>query len=240
MCKVSLIIPAYNVEKFIGKCLENCLEQTYSNIEIIVINDGSTDQTKKVIDEYKEKDNRVILIDKKNEGVSEARISGFNKATGDYILFIDSDDWLELNAIELLVNKQKESQVDIICYDYKIIDENGKVEGKKDSIDKENFLKSILIGDSPYFWIKFIKRDFIISNNIKFPQKIGYCEDLAFSVSLAASNPKVEKLTEYLYCYYQRSNSVTKKINKNILDIKIATEFIIDILKSKNLYDDFQ
>ena len=105
MKKISVIVPIYNVEKYLEKCLESIINQTFINLEIILINDGSTDFSGSICEKYKNKDNRIILIHKKNEGLSAARNKGLSIATGDYISFVDSDDFLDLNMYEILYKK---------------------------------------------------------------------------------------------------------------------------------------
>lgn len=115
--KVSIIIPVYNVEQYLAQCLESVIQQTYSNLEIICVNDGSTDRSLEIVERYLEKDNRISVISQKNGGLSAARNTGIQKATGDYIQFLDSDDLLESNAIAQLVNTARKNKLDILLFD---------------------------------------------------------------------------------------------------------------------------
>ena len=119
--KISVIVPCYNVEGYIKKGLDSLINQTLKEIEIILINDGSTDDTINILREYEKKDKRIIIIDKKNEGVSKARNDGLKISTGEYIAFMDSDDWYELNTLELMYNKAKENDYDIVACDTQAI-----------------------------------------------------------------------------------------------------------------------
>ena len=114
--KVSAVVAAYNIDKYIEKCLESIINQTLANIEIIVVNDGSTDETLNIINKLSLKDKRLIVIDKANQGLIEARKSGLEAATGEYVLFIDGDDWLELEALDLLYKHASEHEYDIVMY----------------------------------------------------------------------------------------------------------------------------
>lgn len=125
MAKVSIIIAAYNIEDYIERCLISCMNQTFQDIEIIVVNDGSTDSTLEKINKCTYYDSRVKIIDKKNAGLIEARKSGFKIAKGEYILFIDGDDWIDLESIRILYNKAKENDYDIVCYKYLLKYEDG-------------------------------------------------------------------------------------------------------------------
>ena len=127
---ISIIIPIYNNEKFISRCLDSIINQTYKKIEIIIVNDGSTDKSLDVISKYEKKDNRIKVINKKNEGVSIARNIGIESSKGDYITFVDADDWLELDAIEKLYIEITEKNVDVVRGNYyinKFISDNANI-----------------------------------------------------------------------------------------------------------------
>ena len=111
--KITVIVPVYNVEHYLEKCLDSLINQTYKNLEIIVINDGSTDNSGEICQEYAQKDNRIVYIEKENGGLSDARNVGLDKMTGSYVTFIDSDDWVELDYVEILYKKIIEYQADI-------------------------------------------------------------------------------------------------------------------------------
>src|SRR5690625_983787 len=118
MAKVSIIVPIYNTEKYLRECIESLQNQTYNNIEIILVDDGSIDNSLSISQEYANKDKRIILKSIKNSGVSTARNIGLNLVSGNYIMFVDSDDWLEKNTVDVAVQKLKETQSDIIIWSY--------------------------------------------------------------------------------------------------------------------------
>ena len=118
---ISVIVPVYNVENYLDKCIESIVNQTYKNLEIILVDDGSLDSSSKICDEWAVKDNRIKVIHKTNGGVSSARNEGLKNANGDFIAFVDSDDWLELNMYEKLISKQKETNTDIVFSGYNMI-----------------------------------------------------------------------------------------------------------------------
>ena len=206
--KISVIIPIYNAEKTIKKCLTSILNQSYSNIEIILINDGSTDSSLKVCNDFASKDKRILVIDKKNEGSVKARLDGINNSTGDYITFVDSDDSINKKTFELLVNELKKSSFDIICFNsYKTLGkfsiirrisnthyfENNKVY-YGDKIRED--LVSAWMHGHPFpatLWVKIYKRELlnnigIYSKNISF-----FYDDLMtnFEVFLRANSVKL-------------------------------------------------
>ncbi len=116
--KISIIIPVYNVEEYLRQSMDSVVNQTYKNLEIICVNDGSPDNSLEILKEYEAKDNRIVLIDKKNEGVAAARNDAMKIATGDYMMFVDGDDWIELNACERLVGVMSEYEPDVVMYSY--------------------------------------------------------------------------------------------------------------------------
>lgn len=189
MVKISIIIPIYNVEKYLPECLDSIISQTFSDIEIICINDGSTDDSLKILQDYKKKDNRIIIIDKQNEGSGIARNIGLKKALGEYICFIDSDDWLENStSLEKMYNAAEKDCLDILifggysCYEKygKLIKWKGKYRLK--SLNKKYFknvfgaknIKKDIFKFPTTAWTKLYSREFLIKNEIKFqPIKVG-------------------------------------------------------------------
>lgn len=136
--KISVIIPVYNVEKYIRQCLESVINQTYKNLEIIIVNDGTKDNSMKIVEEYLS-DERIKIINKENGGLSSARNRGMEEATGEYIYFLDSDDWIELNTIEILVENSK--GVDIVGANFFYWDEIQKIKEKNKELLEENIIK---------------------------------------------------------------------------------------------------
>jgi glycosyltransferase involved in cell wall biosynthesis len=124
---ISIIIPVYNAEYFLNKCLNSIINQTYNRLEIIIVNDGSTDGSKEIIDTYSDEDERIIVIHKENGGIGSAYKVAFKIITGEYVLFVDSDDWLELNAIELLVNLSNKTNADMVLFGLREYDELGNI-----------------------------------------------------------------------------------------------------------------
>lgn len=241
MVKVSIIIAAYNIEDYIERCLISCMNQTFKDIEIIVVNDGSTDSTLEIINKCTYDDSRVKIIDKKNAGLIEARKSGFNIAKGEYILFVDGDDWIHLDTINILYNNAKEKDYDIVCYKYLLKYEDGreKIEWNNiDNIKNDSLLDLLFDGKITHtIWSKFIKRKFIIDNEIEFPEDISYGEDLALVYTLAMYKPSFKVVNEYLYYYYKRNDSLDSGISEKVCEIVYALRFIENKLIKNNLYD---
>ena len=241
--KVSVIIPAYNIEDYIGRCLESIIKQTLKDIEIIVVNDGSNDNTLAIINVFARKDNRIKIVDKKNKGSIEARKSGFKVANGEFILFIDGDDWIENDCLEILYDNVKKNNSDIVLYnafysydDRKEPFDTFRIKNMKNDIVTELFIGNI----SPVIWAKFIRREFINLSDIEFPNDISYAEDLALVSNLFINSPKISFCHKRLYNYYQRNDSITKISNSKILEINKAMNFIKDKLDKNRLNNKYK
>ena len=169
--KISIIVPVYNVEDYIERCLYSLVNQTYKNIEIIVINDGSTDKSLEIAKKFCEKDSRIKIYTKKNGGLSAARNFGLKKITGDYVMFVDSDDWLELKALKQLSKYMND--YDILCFNY-IIENNNNVEVVNPK--RFDFIPSVnnYILGQPSACTKMYKSSLFLDNNIKFDFKFCY------------------------------------------------------------------
>ena len=244
MPKISLIVAAYNIEYYIERCIESLLKQTFTDIEIVIVNDGSTDGTLDKIKSVIKDDNRVKLINKKNEGVVEARRTGLINSTGEYVLFIDGDDWIDTKTCEKCYKKLLEDNYDILYYGYWIAYDNKKnikVDIKEKVLNEKQFLKELLLVNiNGCLWTKIIRRSYLIDNNIGFPKDIIYGEDLAMSVEIACYKPKVACINQQFYYYYQRENSITNsKLTNQAFHIIKALEYIKEFMIKKNLFEEF-
>ena len=176
--KVSIIVPVYNNEKFLEKCLDSIINQSYKNLEILLINDGSKDNSLKIMRQYAKKDKRIIIIDKENEGVSKARNDGIRASSGEYITFVDSDDYIEFNEIEEMYKAIKENNVDMVRTNYQVRYKDSKKIDKGDlsSLSEKKlkekeirgiFLEKILDGSLPCFvYLFMIKRELLLKTNL--------------------------------------------------------------------------
>ncbi len=248
MPKVSLIVPVYNAENFLARCLDSICNQTFKDIEIICVNDGSTDNSLQILNEYSQKDSRIIVIDKKNEGVSAARNDAIRKSTGEYVSFVDADDWLENDAVEVLYEAIKEKQVDVVRANYfknksdKEIVEIGdmcELENICMFSKDENFAKQIMCNMYSgkllcYVWLLLIKRDVLLKTSL-FPIGIPYCEDVVFYTELLQNVESIYFLEKPIYHYYDNQTSCTRSRNyyvRNIYSLARAYEKIIEIIEN--------
>lgn len=236
---ITVIIPIYNVEKYLKKCIDSILHQTYQTMEIILIDDESTDESGSICDEYAKKDNRIKVIHKKNGGVSSARNAGLNNANGKYVAFIDADDYIENNMFEKMINQfEKNEKLDIVVCGTKNVDEDGNVlktsNMKVETIDNVTFLKEILNENkiNSVIWDKVFKRDLI--NKSRFNEKTKISEDLEFVINIIDRINEVEIIPDILYNWLVRKDSATKtKFNDNWKKEIIICENIINLTERK-------
>lgn len=216
--KVTIIVPVYNVEKYLRKCLDSLINQTYENLEIIVIDDGSTDSSGKICDEFSKKDDRVIAIHQKNAGVSVARNVGLDRMSGDYVTFVDSDDYLELNAIERFLEMMINEKADIVIAeattffkDRTVYYPNKVAEEYSTELIKEKILMDKL---GNHVATKFYEVE--LWEKIRFPAKLVY-EDFYVLPSVCVNAKKIIYRCEPLY-YYNRMNSTSLSSSWNDLN----------------------
>lgn len=239
MLKISIIVPVYNNEKFIGKCIDSLLNQTYSNIEIIIIDDGSTDNSNKIIDNYHRKFSNIFVIHKSNGGVSSARNIGIEYSTGEKIIFVDSDDYVEEDYVESLV-KDKDAKLNIVNYtrDYT----NGK---KKHQINTNENIENLSISEtmellvSPepfqgYLWNKCFDAKILRLYDIKFDEKIKICEDLLFCIQYTKHINYASYYHHEVYHYYINSESTMHNQSNDLSVLNAYTQIINITSEFKN------
>ncbi|MGN0383572.1 MAG: glycosyltransferase [Eubacterium sp.] len=219
---ISIIVPAYNIAEYLPRCLDSILSQTYKNLEVIVISDGSTDNTNKVIAKYAEKDSRIIPVFKDNSGVSDTRNKGLEIAKGDYIGFVDGDDYIEPEMYETLLNNLLENDADISHCGYQMVFPS-RVDyyyntGKKVIQDNRKGICDIIVGDyvEPSPCIKLYKKEVLAK--LKMPKNIKINEDVLFNFYAFCNSEKSIYEDKPFYHYILRKGSAaTSKINDNKL-----------------------
>jgi len=229
---ITVIIPVYNVEKYLNRCIESIINQTYKNLEIILVDDGSTDNSGKICDEYALKDNRIKVIHKQNGGVSSARNKGLEVATGEYIGFVDSDDYIEKDMYEYLYNG-------CVFFNAQISSCSTLFEGKViDKQKREFYIQKDFIENFNTFpcsvWNRLFKKDLIYG--LRFDEHIFFGEDLLFSFFAFFKSQKVCFLKENKYNYISNTNSLSRiKFNVKKLDCFKVTEIIKEFAKNNKL-----
>ncbi len=219
MTKVSIVVPTYNVENYIDKCLESLVNQTLKDIEIIIIDDGSNDKTLDKLEIWSKMDKRIVLMKNDKKGAASARNSGIKASSGEYISFVDSDDYCDYCMIEKLYNALIKTNADYVFCDYFINYPDGRIESCKIDIAIEQTTslmedKKLLFKVDPNIWNKLYKKKMLIDNNLKFNDAILKCHDVPFTTSVL-SVAKIVQVKECLYYYRaNRPNSITSHFNK--------------------------
>ena len=237
MPKVSVIVPIYNVEKYLEKCINSLLSQTLEDIQIILVNDGSKDNSGNIAKEY-EKNNkdRVIYVEKENGGLSDARNHGLKYATGDFIAFLDSDDYIEKNAYEEMYNKAIEENADYVECDF-IWEFHNKIRVDKQYPYKNK--KEMLSFVRVVAWNKLIKRQLIIDNNLEFPKGLRY-EDVEFTYKLIPFINKFAYVDKPFIHYVQREGSIANVQNERTAEIFTVLDNVIEFYKKNNIYEKYR
>ena len=245
---ISVIIPIYNVEKYLDKCIQSIVDQTYKNLEIILVDDGSPDNCPKICDEWAGKDKRIKVIHKPNGGVSSARNFGLDAANGKYIGFVDADDIIDVTMYEKLYNSLELNNADISMCSYKHIYEDGAeinlIENNIQKVNGVNIIKYFLttgtISKNNIIYTDnimgsvcrtLIKKEVI--NDTRF-SKLSIMEDLLFLINIIDKNIKIAVVNESLYKYLQRDSSAVHNFNSNKIEQRyIAFKNILNSVKNK-------
>lgn len=229
MIKVSVIVPVYNTENYLRKCLDSLVNQTLSQIEIIVVNDGSTDNSQKIIDEYAKEFSKIKSFQKPNGGLSDARNFGIDKVNGQYIGFVDSDDYVSLNMFEKMYKKAIEHQAEIVFCDLEKVNEKGKV--FRDLTQSPQLPEKIEL-EKDFSWFgemgcfacnKIYKSELFHNNRFK---KGVHFEDIDLISRLVLKSKVVAKINQAFYKYFERQDSISRNYTSKGMDIFLALESV--------------
>lgn len=249
MVAISVIIPVYNVEKYLRKCLDSVVKQTFKDIEIICVDDGSSDNSPKILREYERLDSRIKVFSQENIGVSAARNEGMRHATGDYIYFVDSDDYLVIDALERLYNIATEHSTDLIIFKLlnfendtqfvisKRYHEMNFLSDFKKTIFNHKDIKDHIFNLDVTPCTKFFKRELL--EGIGFYESLIF-EDNIFYVDYIFKANRIYYYDEHLYNRRIRNDSITRSYGKNHMDIIKVTNIIFDKIKALGCYDQFK
>ena len=247
--KISIIIPTYNVEEYISRTIESCISQDYNNMEILIIDDGSTDNTQSIINNYKKRDERIKVIIQKNSGVSVARNKGIENASGEWILFLDGDDWLEKDSLKK-INKRifmVDNNTDIIIFDYILaynnssIHEsffntelkNGKVNYSKNDLIEACICKNKVSNADGHTnlgvpWGKVYNRKYLLDSNILFKIGLKRMQDMIFNLYAIYNSKIIYYYNDVIYHYRMQNLSVTKRYSS---DFNLTAINILDCIE---------
>ncbi len=241
MCKITVAIPVYNCEKTLKRCLDSVINQTFEDYEILIINDSSPDNSEEICLEYLKRDKRIKYVRQPNGGLACVRNVALDKANGEYLCFIDSDDYINQDALSFMYETAEKEKSDIVICGYFI--ENGKTvqkviyNGEKgDNLDFVELKAKDIIDPA---WNKLYKLDFLRSTNLRFP--VGqYYEDTYFNLSLIPFNPKITVCDKCFYHYVLNMGSITRRYNKEKLSlIKDRARLLKSVTKEIEPYCDF-
>lgn len=244
--KISIIIPVYNIENYVGACLDSVVNQTFQDYEIIVVDDGSTDQSLKIVREYEEKyKEKIKVISQKNSGQGGARNTGMAAAKGEFFLFIDGDDYITETALEKLVEKQKEQDADVVVFEFAAVDEKGKYLGNMQGWEKRDTKE--MVQDPAYYLVhitttpcKLWRKSLFLEHGILFSKNIWF-EDLEITKKVMAHVRKAVSLDEeiYYYVYRQGSTMNNRRLEKN-RDLFQVMDHILEYYQSIGKLDEYQ
>lgn len=238
--KISIVIPVYNVDKYLRRCIDSIINQLYKDIEIILVDDGSSDKSGEICDEYTRLDNRIKVVHKENGGLSSARNSGINIATGDYIMFVDSDDWINGDTFKIL-SKFIDKDYDMVMFKNVFVKSEEKIpvdDSDPREYDLKEYIDNVCLNKLDFFVTNKLFR-MSLFEKVRFPEGRNY-EDLGTIYKLFPKLTKIIGIDSQLYYYWiDNSNSITNTINlKNLTDYMVSFkeiyECIIDIYDKNN------
>lgn len=216
---VSMIVPVYNSEKTLSRCIDSILNQTYRDFELILLNDGSTDTSGEICDAYAKKDSRVRVVHKENTGVSDTRNRGIDLARGEYLQFLDSDDWITPDATALFVRTATEQQCDmVISQFYRVIGEHVSQKGAIDEdglMDRSTYANHMMQKPADFYygvlWNKFYKRSIITEHRLRMDQSISWCEDFMFNLEYVRHTQTIYAMKVPVYYYVKTKGSLVSQ-----------------------------
>lgn len=248
---VSIIVPVYNAQKSIGRCIESIINQEFTDFEVILVNDGSLDESGNICDEYAAKDSRIRVIHKKNTGVSDSRNLALDAAKGEYIQFMDSDDWITTDAVSLLYRTAKEHQCDMVIADfYRVVGQRVSHKGDIDEdgiMTREEFAAHMMENPADFYygvlWNKLFKREIIEKYKLRMDREISWCEDFMFNLEYIRHTESIYALGVPIYYYVKTKGSLASQgmnISKTIQMKRMVFSYYHKFYKSVFTEEDYE
>ena len=239
---VSVIVPVYKVEDYIRECIDSILAQTYSDFELILVDDGSPDNCGRICDDYAKRDNRIKVVHKVNGGISSARNAGLEVAKGEWIMHVDGDDWIEPDMIESLIQAAQVTGADLVFGDFmKYGPFAGYFKLPTWSIDKRESMSNYIAYMMTTIWGSIAKRSLYADHSLKSPEGISYCEDFHLIVRLCHFAKKVVNVHRPFYHYRYRPTSIMSNLNKKTeADEQWVYQDTIRFFKEQGVYEDYR
>ena len=254
MCKISVLIPVYNVEDYLKECLDSVCSQSFKDIEIICVNDGSSDDSLNILKNYSDVDSRIRIISQRNKGLGAARNNALKHANGKYIYFLDSDDYIDLKTLEILYNNALSNDSDIVLYKFRIFDDNKNVHSRHEEykideifgdIDYSNFVfsckdvKKHVLNTAFSACLKLYKKEFLdLWDDLYFPEGLSF-EDIVFHVKVMIRASKISFVPNSFYYYRSNLKSILN-FSFNALDIFRIIDLVEEFLHKNNCYSEFE
>ena len=232
MPKISIIVPVYKAENYLRRCVDSILNQTFTDFELILVDDGSPDRSGEICDEYEQKDSRIRVFHKDNGGVSSARNLGLDNVQGEYVTFVDADDWIDADNLSKCSSVITNNMLDLLQYSFKRIDNKGRIMQVKkissDVLDLKHYLKKENF--NMCVWGNFIKTSIIQLNNIRFEESIKLAEDQIFMIETMSMSRRLQSIDSVFYNYFFNPDSAT---NNEKTDDMIRSSYRCIELKQK-------
>lgn len=221
MAEISIIVPIYNLESCLQQCVDSILKQTFSDFELILVDDGSTDYSSKICDDYAKRDERVHVIHQKNAGVSAARNRGLDEATGKYVMFCDGDDYVSANWVSCLHETILKNPDDFVCCDMakgQLIDSDFQPLTSED-VETVTYFELFQKGLSPYVWNKIYVNQVLKENSIRFDEQLKYSEDVKLNVEYCKTCDRIRLVNRGLYFYSDAEESASNRYKANAFSL---------------------
>lgn len=248
MPKVSIIVPIYNSEKYLDRCVSSLVNQTLTDIEIILVSDASPDNSKEIMERYARKDSRVVTIYNEVNGYPNPRNAGILAAKANYLGFVDADDWVELDMYEKLYAKTNNESVDVVISDLRKVNENGEIVNTEKlydislfgSVNNKQKIIDVFAVHGGRLYTNIWKKNTIVENNLFFLENNHYCDSIVNLWYLASNT--FAKVDKFMYNYYQNTSSITHKYNnaRTISDRPYAAEDMFKRSKSNGIYSTYK
>ncbi len=241
MKKLSVIIPCYNVEEYLSKCVDSVIDNKLKDIEIVLVNDGSKDNTLKIIKDYKKKYKDIIkVVDQENQGLSMARNAGIEVASGEYVTFLDSDDYVDSKMYSSMLDKAYKEDFDLVVCGVKMLYSDHELNvgsGLSRDCNSKEEVKEIMYNFYPAACNKIYKKEVI--GNLRFKKGVWF-EDVEFMYRLLPHVKSIGNIDEYYYCYLQREGSITYVYNDKLYDFISNLDGVVEYYKDNGFYDEFK
>ncbi len=240
--KISVIVPVYNAEKYLHRCIDSILAQTFTDFELLLIDDGSTDKSGDICDEYAKKDKRIRVFHKENGGISVTREFGINNVNGIFVQFVDSDDWIDKNMLEIMYKRAVLDKADIVSCNFvqEFVDKS--IITKISSNSADDYIRSVISNDWGVLWKMLIRYQLFIENDIHFPKGVDGGEDYYVTICLLL-NSVIIRFEDFYPYHYNRYNMdsfiATPSLKKLMFQIQ-STYLVEDLLKRKKLINTYK